>query len=340
MSRTDSNSDADLRIEGLGLTRGQREKTRIRAIELPDGSWVEVPLMVLRGAQPGPVFYIGAAVHGDEINGVEILSRFANEVDLQELRGTLLLVPVQNPLAFQVQHRYFIGHLFKSPMDQGGDPWTTFPGDPDGNIAAQIAHKLFNGLMRHANYLIDIHTPTTGGRYAPFAFIPPPRCGAIVEECERLAKVFGVDFILAADSGMYVSDHAPHVVMADRGSVTVGIELGEGGRLDSAEVERGVRGLYNVLREVGMLPGATESFGRQMVISSMHEVRARRGGLLHRRVELNEDVAQGQVLATINDVFGEVVEEIQAPIAGPVVRAATFPIVSTGEGIIRLGVAR
>ena len=99
--------------------------------------------MGLRGAQPSSVFYVCAAVHGDEVNGVEILSRFANEIDLQELQGSVLLVPVQNPLAFHplrvpsssalrrdrrgVQHRYFIGHPFKSPMDQGADHWTTFP---------------------------------------------------------------------------------------------------------------------------------------------------------------------------------------------------------------------
>jgi len=339
MNRTELKTDIDLRIEGLSLKRGQRENTRIRIVEMPDGSWVEVPLIVLCGAQPGPVFYVGAAVHGDEINGVEILLRFAREVDLQELRGTVLLVPVQNPMAFQVQHRYFVGHVFKSPMDQGADPWTAFPGDANGNIASLLCHTLYHQLMQHADYLIDIHTPTTGGRYAPFAFLPPPRC-SVVGECEKLAKVFGVDFILATDSGMYVSDQGPHVVMAEQGSLAMGIELGEGGRLEVEEVERGIRGLHNVFREVGMLPGSTESFGRQIVITSMREVRARRAGLLHRHVELNEQVDVGQRLATITNVFGEDVEEIQAPVAGPVVRITTFPIVSTGEGIIRLGVPR
>ncbi|MFQ6031239.1 MAG: succinylglutamate desuccinylase/aspartoacylase family protein, partial [Dehalococcoidia bacterium] len=154
------------------------------------------------------------------------------------------------------------------------------------------------------------------------------------------AKVFGMDFILATDAGMYVSDQAPHTVMAERGTVALGIELGEGGRLEPTEVQRGLRGIYNVFREVGMLPGSTESFGRRLVISSMPEVRARRAGLLHRQVELNEDVDEGQVLATITNVFGEVVEEIRAPLAGPVVRTVTFPIVSTGERVVQLGISR
>lgn len=339
MNKTDLKTDVDLKIDGLRLTRGQRENTRIRLVEMPDGNWVEIPLIVLRGAQPGPVFYAGAAVHGDEINGVEILGRFAKEVDLQTLRGTALLVPVQNPMAFQIQHRYFIGMVFKSPMDQGADPWATFPGDANGNIASLISYTLYQQLMQHADYLIDIHTPTTGGRYAPFAFLPPPRC-AVAGQCEQLAKVFGVDFILATESGMYVSDRSPHVVMADQGKVALGIELGEGARLEAEEVERGIRGLRNVFREVGMLPGNIESMGRQMVITSMVEVRAKRGGLLHRNVELNDQVDAGQRLATITDVFGDVVEEILAPVAGPVVRITTFPIVSTTERIIQLGVPR
>ena len=205
-------------------------------------------------------------------------------------------------------------------------------------MAAQIAHMLFHRLMAHADYLIDIHTPTTGGRYAPFAFLPPARCGEVVHESERLAKVFGVDFILATDSGMYVSDTSPHVVAAERGKVALGIELGEGGRLDAAEVQLGIRGIYNVLRELGMLPGKPEPQGRRMVISAMREIRARRGGLLHPAVDLNQDVAQGDVVATITNVFGDVVEEVRAPIGGPIVRTVTFPIVSTGERVAQIGV--
>ena len=341
MANATFESDTVLKIEGLGLARGGRERTRIRTLELPDGSWVEVPLIVVRGAKPGPVFYLGAAVHGDEVNGVEILSRFANDLDIEALKGTILVVPVQNPLAFQAQHRYFVGQLLKSPMDQGAaDPWVAFPGDANGNMASRLSYTLCDRLMRHADYLLDIHSPTTGGRYAPFAFLPPPSCGAIVDQTETLAKAFGVDFILATDSGMYVSDHGPHVVMAERGTVAFGIELGEGGMLEPEVVERGLRGLYNMFREIGMLPGATENFGRQMVITSMPEMRAQRAGLLHRHAELNDDVAKDQIVATITDVFGDLVEEIRAPISGPMVRTVTFPIVASGERVAQLGVPR
>jgi hypothetical protein len=341
MTKITFETDKHLEIEGVRLKRGELATKRIRTLELADGSVVELPLIVVRGASPGPVLYLGAAFHGDEINGVEIAFRLAREVEIQKLRGTILVVPVQNPMAFQVQHRYFIGHLIKSPLDQSpADPWVSLPGDKNGNIASRIAHTLFQNLMQHSDYMIDIHTPTTGGRYAPFAFLPPTRCGVIVEQSEALAKAFGADFILATNEGVYVQDTNPHTVMAHRGKVALGLELGEGGRIEPDMVERGLQGLYNVLRHVGMLAGAVESFGRRMVITSMPVIRATRGGLHHRHVELNQDLEEGQLVSTIIDVFGQVAEEIRAPLAGPVVRVSTFPLVSEGERVCQLGIER
>jgi predicted deacylase len=325
----------------LRVDRGQRGQNRIRVAELADGSWVELPFMVIRGARPGPVLYLGAAFHGDEVAGVEIVGRLMRQLDPQSVRGTLLAVPVQNPLAFQVQHRYFVGHMLRSPMDQNpADPWASFPGDPDGNLAALIAHALFDQLMRHAHFMIDIHTPTTGGRYAPFAFLPPTRCGAVVAEAERLARAFGADYILANDKGMYVGDKNPHTVSAERGITAIGVEIGEGGRLDEADVDIGVRGLLNALKHMGMLAGEPESFGRQLVIRTMDVTRASRGGILHLHVKLNDDIDQGQHVASVINPFGEVVEQIHARSSGPVVRIATAPIVSSGERVVQVGVRR
>jgi predicted deacylase len=326
---------------GLRVERGERAKKRIRVAELADGSWLELPLMVIRGRQPGPVFYIGAAFHGDEVAGVEIVGRLISLLDVGTLRGTLLVVPVQNPLAFQVQHRYFVGHMLRSPMDQNpADPWASFPGDPNGNLAALIAHALFDQMMRHADYMVDIHTPTTGGRYAPFAFLPPTRCGKTVAEAEVLAGAFGADYILAAEKGMYVGDKNPHTVLGERGIPAFGVEIGEGGRLDEPDIDVGLRGLLNLLKKVGMLPGDPVLLGRRLVIRTMEITRATRGGILHLLVKLNEQVTKGQPVARVMSPFGETLEQIHACHSGPVVRIATVPIVSSGERVIQVGVPR
>ena len=220
----DMSDDGTCEVAGMRVACGRREQKRIRVAELPEGSWVELPVMVIRGVEPGPTLYLGAAFHGDEVAGVEIVGRFVSRLDVTALRGTLLVVPVQNPLAFQVQHRYFIGHMLKSPMDQNpADPWASFPGDPNGNLAALIAHVLYDQLLRHADFMIDVHTPTTGGRYAPFAFLPPTRCGACVVKAETLAVAFGADYILANDKGMYVGDKNPHTILGERGFPAFGI---------------------------------------------------------------------------------------------------------------------
>ena len=334
-------SDEGLQIEGMELAPGTRATRRLPVVEMADGTWVELPVMVVRGARRGPVLYLGGGVHGDEVNSVAIVSRVARELDPAALAGTLIAVPVQSPLAFRIQHRLAIGQYVKSPMDQSPiDVFHSFPGDPGGNLAAIIAHALWDRFMAKAAFVLDVHTPTTGGRYAPFTFLPPTRCGAVVERAETLARAFGADFILANDKGMYVGDKNPHVVAAEHGKVAFGIELGEGGRLEDEEIERGVRGLTNVFKAVGMLAGAPERIGRQMVIRTMTVIRVTRGGVLRLSVRLNDEVAKGQTVATVTDVFGDVVEEVTAPHAGPVVRVTTFPSVSTGERVVQLGVAR
>lgn len=336
-----SSSDERLEIAGLKLARGERFKTKLRAVELVDGSSVELPAMIIQGSKPGPVFYLGSAFHGDEVNGVAIVSRFIKEVDPRNLRGTIIVVPAQNPPALQVQHRYNLGHMIRSPLDQSpADPWVCFPGDDKGNMASMIAHTLYSELMQHADYMVDIHTPTTGGRYAPFAFLAPPSAGSSVEEAALAAKAFGADFILSTGEGVYVQDTSPHVVMSKRGSVAFGLEIGEGGQVDPAITEIGLNGLRRMLGQLGMLETEAPVAGRGLTIASMTPVRSSRGGLMHRHAQLNQDLKKGDLIATITDLFGEVVEEVRAPHDGPVVRTTTFPAVSAGERIVQLGVAK
>src|SRR5579872_4248077 len=143
------------------LPRGSKTRHRIRCVELPDGSWVDLPVVVVRGKKPGPTIYIGAGMHGDETTSVAIAANAARDLDENELSGTLIAVPVQSPLAFRIQHRLPMDQFFKSPMDQNTpDVFHAFPGDPKGNLASVIAHVLFAKLMAQAEYVFDVHTPT------------------------------------------------------------------------------------------------------------------------------------------------------------------------------------
>src|SRR5258708_8114162 len=108
-------TDEALDLEDIKLVRGRSVETKLRTIELADGSWVDLPLLVLRGSRPGPVFYIGAAFHGDEVNGVEAATTFARSLDLKSLSGTFLMVPPHNPLALPPPPPTFLRHYLNSP---------------------------------------------------------------------------------------------------------------------------------------------------------------------------------------------------------------------------------
>lgn len=332
-------SDEQLTIGGERLPRGSTSTVTIPAVELADGTWINFRVLVLRGSRPGPVFYLGAAVHGDEINGVHIIQRFLRELHPDQLRGTIVAVPVQNPLGFQVQHRFPLGQLIKSPLDQSpADLWIAFPGNPEGNTTEMMAHVLHREVLAQADYVIDIHTPTTGGRYLPFAFLPPANLGAVTERAEELARAFSPRIILKTTRGIYVQDGTPHVEAAKRGVVGFGVELGEGGRVEQELVAAGVEGLFNVLKQAGLLEGPPKPVPSPVVLQTMVPVRAHRGGLLQASVTLGDRVEEGQVIATITNPLGAVSEEIRAPCSGLLVRATTFPTVMTGERVAQIGV--
>src|SRR6267143_1513971 len=116
--------------EGLSVQPGSMQRTRVELMQLADGATVSIPLMVINGAKPGPRLYLGAAIHGDEVNGVSILSEALAKLDPTRLAGSILCVPVQHPLSFYADHRIPLSQFMKSPLDQAPiDAWTCFPGD-------------------------------------------------------------------------------------------------------------------------------------------------------------------------------------------------------------------
>jgi predicted deacylase len=317
---------------------GDRCLNRIPLIELADGTPVALPVVVINGAGDGPTLFVGGGVHGDEIGATAIVQRVIQELDPGELAGRAVCVPVQNPLAFQVHHRLSLQLVQKSPMDQfPGDPWLDFPGDPDGNGGQSIAHRLFE-LMSGADAVVDVHTPTTGGRYVPFIFVPPARVGEGAARSLELARAFRPDFILDATEGVYVEDGRPHVELARRGIPAFGFEVGEGGRAEEACTARGWRGIRNLMIHLGMLdgPGPTEPAPR--TVTSMTPVRARHGGLLTCGASLGAEMHAGEAIGTVASPWGETVDEIASPHAGPLMRLTTFAAVAASDRIAQIGV--
>lgn len=337
MTQAAASGKEDLNAGGLRAPAASKVTGTLRVLELVDGTFVEYPLVLISGASEGPTVYVGAAIHGDEVNSVEIAHEVIRRVDPVAMKGNLICVPMQNPLALRMQHRLPLQLLNKSPMDQfPGDPWMCFPGDPAGNSAQLMAHRLFE-LMKSADAIIDIHTPTTGGRYVPFIFLPPPST-EVWKETLEMARAFSPDFILEAEEGVYVLEGTLHVTAAQHGIPAFGLELGEGGRVEADAIDRGTEGVLNVLRHLGMIEGSPATRGASRMIKSMTPLRASRGGMLHVTAELGTELTRGQEIAQITDRFGDVAETITAVHDGPFMRITTFPTVSAGERVAQIGV--
>jgi predicted deacylase len=319
------------------VARGTTLRHAIEIIELADGTRVSLPTLLVNGTRPGPRLYLGAAIHGDEVNGVEIVARSLARFDPNDLSGSIVAVLVQNPLALHADHRLALSQYLRSPLDQTpADPWSCFPGTPDGSLAEKIAHTLF-GLIRTCDYAIDLHTPTRGGRYVPITILPPPALGAAARKAEELGVAFGSGYVVKTDTGMYVRDGILAVEATRAGVPAFTFEIGEGGRLEPGLIAVGVRCVTNALRHLGMLAGVPEKPARTVRVREFIGVRAARGGLLHTEVELGASVARAEVLARILSVYGDELEAITSPADGVFVRSTTLSTVAAGERVATVG---
>ena len=327
-----------MELAGVTVAPATKRRHAIELVELADGTRVSLPALFVNGGAAGPRLYLGAAIHGDEVNGVAILARVLSELDPAHLAGSIVAVLVQNPLAFHADHRLALSHYLKSPLDQApADPWTCFPGHAEGSLAEKIAHILF-GLIRTCDAAIDLHTPTRGGRYVPIAILPHPGLGEAARRAEELAVAFGSGYVVKTDKGMYVRDGILCVEATRAGVPAFTFEIGEGGRLEPDMVDVGARCVWNALRHLRMAPGTPEPPARAVRVKEFIGLRASRGGLLTTAVELGAPVRRGDVLARITSVYGEELETIRSPADGLFIRSTTLSTVAAGERVATLGI--
>jgi predicted deacylase len=325
-------------IEGLEVPPGQERRGSVPVFGLVDGSTMALPLRVINGATPGPRLYLGAAIHGDEVNGIAILARALAQIDPARLQGSIVCIPVQHPLALLADHRLPLAQFLKSPLDQvPADAWTCFPGDAGGNMAQILAATLFR-IITQCNAAVDVHTPTRGGRYVPIAIVPPPSLPGFAA-ADAMAYAAGTGWVMRGQEGMYVAPGILCVEATRAGVPCFTFEIGEGGRLEAESVAVGARCIRNVLRHLGMLADPPEWPEHTHVMHSFLGLRARHGGLLTTEMPLGAAVRRGDVLCRITGLFGDVLETVTAPQDGFFVRATTMGSVSQGERVATLGLA-
>jgi hypothetical protein len=283
------------------------------------GMTVETPIQVRRALEDGPTVFISGALHGDELNGTGTIRQLIREDDLSLLKGNLILIPVLNLLAFDRHSRY---------LPDRRDLNRCFPGSKDGTLASRMARTLFDEIVGRSDFGIDLHTAAV--RRTNY---PTVRGDLSNAKVARLAQAFGSEIILNS-KGPKGSLRKEATAM---GCPTVVMEGGEVWKVEPTIVEAGVRGIKNILVELGMLQGTLEPPAQQITLKTTKWVRAERGGFLEFHVKPGELVDKEQPLATNTDLLGGDASTLLSPFKGVVIGMTTLPAVSPGEPVCHIG---
>jgi len=305
-------------IAGQKIKPGERKQVRLKVSESFVSANTYIPLTVLRGKSSGPRVLITAAIHGDELNGIEIVRRLIYELNYERLKGILVCVPVVNIFGFQNATRY---------LTDGKDLNRCFPGDPSRWSQGRYASIVYNELVKKCDFVIDLHTAAAGR-----VNMPHIRGDMSNPEVERLARAFGTTVIMNNKG----QNGSLRRAATDDGIPTIVFEAGETRKFEKRISENGLAGVINVLRELGMLEGERIVIPYQVVINSSTWIRAGRGGILSINVKPGRIVRKGKEIATNTNPFGKEVESIKTPFNGIVIGIATAPTVTPGQGVCHL----
>lgn len=309
---------AEFSIGGVGIVAGERRSIDLPVISLYHAQ-LGMPVQVVRGKADGPVMFISAALHGDELNGVEIIRRLLTMSVLKRLRGCLVAVPIVNVQGFLTQSRY---------LPDRRDLNRSFPGSERGSLAARLAHVFLREVVERADYGIDLHT---GAMHRPN--LPQIRADLKQPQTLRMARAFGVPLILnsATREGSlreYTSAHQIPVLL---------YEAGEALRFDELAIRAGVRGVVAVMREVGMLPaGKPRKLPEPVVADSSFWVRAPSSGIMRSDVHLGARVRAGQTLGYISDPFVYESVPVCTEDEGVVIGYSHLPPVNEGDALFHI----
>ncbi len=271
--------------------------TSVQVATLASGAELRVFIHEVRGvAGDGPTLGLSAGLHGDEHVSTEILYRLLEQLNVKQLKGRLLIVPVANPLAYEAISRH-------TPLDMQNLN-RVFPGGGEGFLTHQLAGVLVANFLSKVEYHVDLHA---GGAYATVDYV-------YLSNSEALSRAFGSRVLFKPPAGYGYEGSAASYTVA-RGVPTVTVELGGGAVDQSGYVERGVAGLLNVMRTIGMLPGEPTAQRDQIVLTDLVTVRPRAGGfLLPEITTLHMELAKDAVLArTLSPYSFEELEVLRAP---------------------------
>jgi len=305
-------------IAGCEVDPGERTHL---AVPLPSPSSytpVTMPVHVVHGTQEGPTLFVCAAVHGDEINGIEIIRQLMDHASLQRLKGTLIAVPIVNVYGFSLHERY---------LPDRRDLNRSFPGSHRGSLAARLAYVFAGEIIDRCSHGIDLHTGSNHRTNHPHI-----RANLDDPETERLARAFGTPVIINAN----LRDGSLRQYASEKGVKSLLYEAGEALRFNPLATRAGVRGILNVMGALEMIRSRRTKGNRALTAQSSQWVRAPQGGLLRHEVHLGTRVERGDCVGMIADAVGRNETEVITPITGIVIGRSNLPAVNEGDALFHI----
>lgn len=307
-------------IGGTEILPGTRTTLHLPLPYFYTHSPTTMPIHVIRGRLPGPSLLITSALHGDELNGVEIIRRLLGSKSLNRIKGTLICIPVVNVFGFVGQSRY---------LPDRRDLNRSFPGSAKGSMAARLANLLSTEVLPFCTHLIDLHTGAIGRENLPQI----RGCFNMGGRLEAIANAFNAPVLLDLGLRPGTFRETAH----KRGIPSLVYEAGEALRFDEISIRAGVSGILNVMSYLGMIRKRTPKKEHPPLIAkSTQWIRAPQSGVMRSIVSLGERVTIGQALAYISDPFGGHEETIYSSAAGIVVGRTRLPLMHEGEALFHI----
>ncbi|SJL82220.1 succinylglutamate desuccinylase/aspartoacylase family protein [Vibrio palustris] len=318
MTSKSQQTNSAFEILGQKVLAGSREIIELEVAKLYTNAPLSIPIEILHGASPGPVLLVNAAIHGDELNGVEIVRQLVESIDPIKLKGTLIAVPVVNVFGFIHKSRY---------LPDRRDLNRSFPGSEKGSLASRMAYTFFTQIAQSCQYIIDLHT---GAQHR--TNLPQIRADLSDEETLRIARAFGTPVTI--DSPL--RDGSLRSEAGKLGLNVLTYEAGEALRFDPIAIQAGLQGIKRTLQAVGMLRKSRKAFPSTFISTSTSWVRADTDGIVRTLVSLGDKVEKDQVLAYINSPLGSAKSELKAAKGGIVIGQQTLPLVNEGDALFNL----
>lgn len=330
-----TNQEDDYPTASAVKEKPKREKLVILGAEVPpststrlawspqvsiSGLALPTPVLVINGAKPGPTLCLTGAIHGDELNGIEVVRRVMYDISPDELNGTLIGIPIVNLQGFQRGSRY---------LSDRRDLNRYFPGEANGSLASRIANSLFTEVISHCNYLIDIHTGSLRRTNLPQirANMSNPNIAKFVQGFDKIAVVHH-----SGNPGML------RTAANNAGIISVTMELGESLRIQENQIVAGTHSVNSLLDKFEMYPRVFIWGDPKPAYYQSTWIRVESGGILFNKMGLGENVSIGDVLGIVTDPITNQSADLTSPIKGHIIGMAVNQVVMPGFAAFHIGI--